>query len=338
MDEDGAFAADATIGPNQDPSEMVLVGGGGSIKPGTTAPPPHVGALVECMLCISDFAVEQVFKCSGENAHTFCKECVASWTSACCNDTHVMQKEVDNTKGVKSPPGAVPCPCFMTDGCSDGDMNIDSILPKEVKKVLDDARIEIRVEERIRERVAAAQVNVSPVERAFEIVKECMLLCHGTACPSCSQVTLKGTDCVHMTCPNQECKTSFCYACGWDRTNNGDICGCVAFFDQKFGWGNFAMGAESGEEGAHMEFLRRKRAWGAKMASRFIKAAVWQQMVVAHPDMFQDVLPNGRHITQQMIKDAVFPYVSTDNARLAAEMQMNVLVAKLQTKFSLVPI
>jgi serine/threonine protein kinase len=85
---------------------------------------------VKCCICLGSFRSSNGASCAGPLPHFMCFECFSIHVRICCEQGHM---EADFFQGpsspiqARSPPGAVPCPCFLHSSCSDGHMPESSI-------------------------------------------------------------------------------------------------------------------------------------------------------------------------------------------------------------------
>lgn len=304
-------------------SEVLLEGGG--------SPPQK---LVTCCVCYDNLDAGASYGCMGQHkdSHTYCHGCLFQWITKSIENNH-MQQTIQKTMSGNSLAGEVPCIFFLQDQCAQGALGIPANIPEDVLKKYIDTKVQVRVAEECAPKQAASSLgkDYTPVEKAYQIFMAAIEHCKaGTLCPGCRIPYQKADNCTHMKC--SKCNIDFCFVCGHNR-GNGDRCGCPSFLEDIFGWRGSR--SETAEEKAHWDFLLKRTVWVLNSVKMLITETVWDQMVDAHPDMFNNVF-NGRSITLDEINvEGRPPLANTDLAKRAGNVNLSLLIARLDRDFGL---
>jgi hypothetical protein len=273
----------------------------------------------ECTMCSAKFHHMEVLSCADD--HHTCFGCVVTWVSSACEPDGLYFRECSTTRGVCRP-GETPCPLFLSGDCRVSCLPEEDIMralladprnPQPFRDYMRATRIlsEMKVfterqQHQAREAAAAAAAAAEsdPVQRAHDAIINALTEAMIRRCPACHATGgIKDEYCIHIGCP---CGTTWCYTCEC-------IVGkCLeqwpsALLHRNGGWGDFAQGSETPEEGAVYEFLRRVAACRIREIKMSLDSAVWEQLKTRHPTLLENIIHGSRRISWEETDTAVWP-------------------------------
>jgi hypothetical protein len=305
----------------------------------------HCYPTPSCTIC---HEVGTIVSCSGSLRHDFCQHCFQGYIRSSMGLNGEYQRELSRN-GIISSPGCLPCPHFLSGGCS-----CDAIKPSVIRHCVNDelfdlwrqadirvgmARLELE-QEKTKAHERDIQEQFTEIGNLKHSVIEALTRGVTVCCPQCKTKGEKDDKCMHIRC--QSCDSEWCYCCGRRRGSNGtrDICsrehGCDStspFLESQPGWENFSLKHENPGEGALHEFHRRRMAYFLKQVKQTTDSSLWAELRTEFPTLLIDTPTAGRKIDWDEIDNAEIPtFGETKPVDVAWSEEGREILADLETR------
>ena len=325
--------------------------------------------LLECCVCFGDFTAREGVRCTGEDPHFQCDDCLVEMVTSSCTlsagggvGTEFFTV-TSNRAGVTCERGQIPCPYFSS-GCSCASLANSAFIPvlakrpevmqqyvdccKELGAMEARERAEelrkLRAQEAEQRKAAEALSGHSKLladveDLVAKVTGDSGPLMHGATvpCPFCGFGGGKSDACMQMdSCP---CGGSWCFCCGKPSTEcRRGAGGCDAiscYLQHNPGWEDFALRGESAGGGALREFYRRRCAFFLRELKEETDINIWEQMELEHEHLLDNIVP-GRSVSWREIDGAEYP-IFGDNTSIVvtkkqAELEENRARRRLEVK------